>query len=93
MQNWTDLNPQDVGLSKRIRLVKNNAGHIALVLDRKSRVILKDGERILRIAAAVRSRWPEAQFSLITTAPVCSKTTHLLETHRISILKVEPGEL
>ena len=40
------LSPEDYGLNTKVRLIQSK-DHIGIVIDRKSRIIMKDGIRIL----------------------------------------------
>ncbi len=58
----------------------------ALVMDRKSRIIMADGKKIVAKAEKIKKHKPGATVFLKTTAPVCSKTINLLQEHGIAIL-------
>lgn len=73
------IDPKIYGLPARIVLEKISAGHMAVVLNRSSRIIMKDGERILNYAEKIRKATPDMKISLKTTAPVCSKTKNFLQ--------------
>ena len=45
----------------------------AIVIDRKSRIIMSDGLKILEKAEKIRALIAAAEVSLLTSAPVCSK--------------------
>ena len=40
------LSPKDYGLNSKVKLIQSD-DHIGIVIDRKSRIIMKDGIRIL----------------------------------------------
>ncbi len=46
---------------------------------------MKDGEGILAKAEKIKRHVPNAQISLVTSAPVCSKTEAFLEEHGIIV--------
>ncbi|MBU1169325.1 MAG: hypothetical protein KKD44_07150 [Proteobacteria bacterium] len=75
--------PESLGLSSRTRIRTLSGNHIALVIDRKSRIIMKDGKGILDKAEIIRTRYPDMKISVETPAPVCSKTLAFLEDHGI----------
>ena len=62
------------------------SNHIAIVKNRKSRIIMKDGEKILESAKQIQSVSPKTKVSLITNAPVCSKTTKYLFENGIKVI-------
>lgn len=81
------LDPEQFGLSRRTILVDLGRGKLAIVKDRKSRIIVKDGKEILAQAEKIRQSSNYTSLVLQTGAPVCSKTTALLEQAGI---KIEP---
>lgn len=60
---------------------------LALVIYRKSRLIMADGKKILDKLRSVNDISPELRTALKTTAPICSKTSALLKKNGISIIK------
>jgi len=52
-------------------------------MDRKIRIIMKNGEKIVRKAALILKTIPGAVVSLLTTAPICSKTKALLKENKV----------
>ena len=77
------LEPQSYGLSNRTNLVRID-NSIGIVIDRKSRIIMKDGHRILKQAHAIQVK-ENKPVILITSAPVCSKTKQYLSANNILI--------
>ena len=87
MTNYID--PSLFGLAKNTIIEKPGRSHFALVIDRKSRIVMKDGEKIVEKAEKIRTALPGAKVSLKTTAPVCSKTKRMFTEHSIDILPSE----
>lgn len=79
------VNPKDFGLHPSTRIEKTGSGAYALVIRRKSRIIMKDGRNLLDKAARIRARQPGATVSVHTTAPVCSKTQVFLAENGIHV--------
>jgi len=79
------VNPKIYGLSSRIKLLQDEHGSLFLVVDRKSRIIMKDGERIVKIVKNIRKTGQNSKVSLLTSAPVCSKTREQLLKQGIHI--------
>ena len=77
------LSPEDYGLNTKVRLIQSK-DHIGIVIDRKSRIIMKDGIRILGQAKKIRHKTNNV-IRLYTSAPVCSKTKAFLNKHNILI--------
>ena len=77
------LDPKQFGLNSRTSLLEKK-NTIAIVIDRKSRIIMKDGIRILDQAFKVQ-KIKRKSVVLLTSAPVCSKTKTFLLENDISI--------
>ncbi len=77
------LEPHLYGLSARTNLVQID-NSIGIVIDRKSRIIMKDGHRIVKQAHAIQIK-NNKPVILITSAPVCSKTKQYLSANNILI--------
>ena len=79
MQN---IDPKLYDLHSRIILRKNKKD-IYIVIDRKSRIIMKDGYRILEIAKKIRDFETGKNVGVLSNAPVCSKTRKFLTENNI----------
>ncbi len=77
------LEPQSYGLNTRTKLVRVD-NSIGIIIDRKSRIIMKDGHRIVKQAYAIQIK-ENKPVVLITSAPVCSKTKQYLSANNILI--------
>ena len=74
------IDPKTYNLSPRIKLLENNSRSLFILIDRKSRVVMKDGHKIVKIAKDINKINQNKKISLLTSAPVCSKTKkHLLK--------------
>ena len=74
------IDPKTYNLSPRKKLLENNSGSLFILIDRKSRVVMKDGHKIIKIAKDIKKINQNKKISLLTSAPVCSKTKkHLLK--------------
>jgi len=80
------VDPRNYNLSSKTKLLKDSSGSIFIVIDRKSRVIMKDGNRLVKIAEHIKEVNQNKNISLLTSAPVCSKTKKLLSQNNISVL-------
>ena len=78
------VDPKLYGLHSRIILRKNKKG-IYIVIDRKSRIIMKDGHRILEIVKKIRDSETGKNISVLSGAPVCSKTQKFLTENNVTI--------
>lgn len=79
------LDPNIYGLKPQTKLFKNSNRDFFIVIDRKSRIIMKDGLRILKIAQKVRQKEGQKKIGLLTSAPVCGKTKSLLSDNNILV--------
>ena len=74
------VDPKTYNLPPRTKLLENNSGSLFILIDRKSRVVMKDGHKVVRIAERIKKINQNKKISLLTSAPVCSKTKkHLLK--------------
>ena len=78
------LDPKKYGLSTRVVLIENDQKEIIIVIDRKSRIIMKDGRKILEKARKIQ-QLENKTISIKTDAPVCSKTKKHLQKNGIEI--------
>jgi hypothetical protein len=74
------------GLPKSTIIEKIGKDHFAILISRKSRIIMKDGVTLLAKADQIKTREPNASVSLKTSTPLCSKTRKFLEEHDIRII-------
>lgn len=80
------LDPKQLGLPARSVIEEIDSNCLALVMARKSRIIMADGKKITEKADILRQARPGARIVLKTTAPVCSKTALFLTEHGITIV-------
>ena len=78
------IDPKLYDLHPRIVLRKTKKD-IFIVMDRKSRIIMKDGYRILEIVKKIRGFETGKNVSVLSGAPVCSKTKKFLTKNNITI--------
>ena len=80
------LAPKDFGLPARTLLEQVDSNTIAIVIDRKSRILMADGQKILEKAKKIQTLQPSIAVALKTTAPLCSKTIQFLEAEGIQLI-------
>ncbi len=80
------ISPKEYGLPARTVLERLGNDTIAIVVNRKSRIIMADGRKIQDKARKITHVQPSAKVVLKTTAPICSKTTKFLEKEGIEII-------
>ena len=82
------INPQKYKLSTRTALFKR-ANEIIIVMDRKSRIIMKDGQRIADQSRFIQAVEPRISIAVATSAPVCSKTRAYLNKKGVALLDLD----
>jgi hypothetical protein len=86
MNKFKFVDPKLFDLPSSTKLRQIGANQFDIVIQRKSRIIMKDGENILTKASKIKEYIPNAKVSLRTSAPVCGKTKAFLKDHNISVL-------
>lgn len=81
------LEPKDFRLPPRTVLEKMGMDTIAIVMNRKSRIIMADGRKILEKAGKIQRVRLGVHVVLKTTAPVCSKTLKFLTEEGIEVIQ------
>jgi hypothetical protein len=79
------LDPNIYGLKPRTKIFENSKKKLFIVIDRKTRIIMKDGFKIFEIAQKVRQKEDHKKVGLLTSAPICSKTKSFLKKSNISV--------
>jgi len=83
------IDPKLYGIHPRTVLVKTATAEFVLVVNRKSRIIMKDAKRILEKVGAIKEHNPDAKVSLETTAPVCSKSIQFLNDIGVAVVHID----
>lgn len=79
------IDPKRYNLSPRLNLQQNELNELFIIIDRKSRIIMKDGHRILEMVKRIQSIEKEKQVSVLTSSPVCSKTRTFLSKNAVLV--------
>ena len=79
-----NINPKIYGLQPNVKL-KRVKGVVFVVINRKSRVIMKDGHRILKIVKKIKQIEINKSIGVLSSAPICSKTKEFLFQNDIII--------
>ena len=79
------IDPKRYNLSSRTILRQIGKNNISIIINRKSRIIMKDGQRIMEQAQAIRRINSNMIITVLTSAPVCSKTRSFLLEKNIYI--------
>lgn len=80
------VDPREFGLSPRTVLERTNPQTIAIVMQRRSRIIMADGRKIAAKAAKIRQSHPGTDVVLKTPAPICGKTLKFLADEGIRVI-------
>lgn len=80
------LHPKQFGLPARTVLEQIDDKTIAIVVNRKSRIIMAAGKKILEKSKKIKQSQMSVKVALKTNAPVCSKTVKFLESEGIELL-------
>ncbi len=81
------IDPKLFSLPPSTKLKQVGFNQFDIIIQRKSRIIMKDGKGILAKVDKIKHHVPKAKISLRTSAPVCSKTKAFLKERGISVLE------
>lgn len=79
------LDPKKYGLYPRTVLEQVDINTVAIVIDRKSRLVMADGRKTAHKVLKIQEIQPEVIVVLKTSAPVCHKTVKFLKKEGIRI--------
>ena len=80
-----EINAKSIGAPTRSVIGQDNNNHLYIIKNIKSRIIMKDGHKIVEVVKQIKNK-TNSSVSLATTAPVCSKTTRFLHENDIKII-------
>jgi hypothetical protein len=80
------IDPAQFGLYPKTVIEELSKNHFALVITRKSRIIMSDGNRILEKAGRIKKIRKTVKVSLKISGPICSKTKKFLHDHGVEII-------
>ena len=83
-----NIDPESLGLSSRTTVEIIDPHTWAIVINRKSRIIMADGRKINDNVTKIKKTKPGKKVILKTTAPVCSKTVQFLADQGIEVVRV-----
>ena len=84
------LNPKIFNLNSRA-IIEEEKSALTLVVNRKSRIIMKDGRRLLDQVRQIKN-FSKKPVLIFTTAPVCSKTKGFLNNNGVEIIQEKNAE-
>lgn len=84
------LDPKTFNLNNRV-VIEEEKNTLTLVVNRKSRIIMKDGRRLLDQIRQIKKVSKKAVL-IFTTASVCSKTKIFLNSNGVEIIQEDNTE-
>jgi hypothetical protein len=79
------VNPDKFGLHRSVVIEQLDSQVYALVVRRKTRIIMADGKKLLEKASKIKEVEPAVTVCVETSAPVCTKTRAFLAQHGIDL--------
>ncbi len=80
------VDPKLYGLPPRTVLMKKGPEEFIIVINRKSRIIMKDALTILKKVEKIKEKAQDASVVLETSAPVCSKSIKFLKENGVAVV-------
>ena len=80
------VDPKLYDLPPRTVLMKRGSDEFILVINRKSRIIMKDALAILKKAEKIKEKALNSWVIVETSAPVCSKSIEFLKDNGIRVV-------
>jgi len=83
------IDPKSLGLPPRTVVEEINEKTLAIVINRRSRIIMTDGRNIFAKAEKIKHVKPGCKIMLKTTAPICNSTLQYFADHGIMVMIVK----
>jgi hypothetical protein len=80
------INPDTYGLHSKTVLEEVAKDHVAIVINRQSRIIMSDGKKLLDKVQKIKEITPDIKVSIKISGPLCSKTAKSLSEHEVEII-------
>ena len=81
------IDPTSLGLPSRTIVEEIDNNTLAIVIKRKSRIIMADGLKILAKSAQIKSARPGVTVLLKTATPICSKTLKFFKNEGLEVIR------
>ncbi len=81
------IDPKPYGLPSRTVLLQETPASFTIVINRKTRVIMKDAKAILKKVETIKKTVGNACVAVQITAPVCSKSISFLSEKGVNVIK------
>ena len=79
------ISNSELGIPTQTKIAVDDRRAYYIIKNIKSRIIMKDGKKILEIAKIIKTQ-KKTEVFLATTAPVCSKTREYLKENKIETI-------
>ena len=79
------LDPKTFNLNSKV-VIEERDNTLSLIINRKSRIIMKDGKRLLEQVNHIK-KGSKKPVLISTSAPVCSKTKNFLNENSVEIIQ------
>ena len=81
------VDPISLGLPAKTTVEAVDRNTLAIIIKRKSRIIMADGIKILAKVTTIKTAKPGMNVILKTTTPICSKTLQLFEKKELKVIR------
>jgi len=81
------LDPKSLGLPAGTTVEVIDKNTFAILIKRKSRIIMADGIKILAKVDRIKTAKPGVNVMLKTITPICTKTMQLFENKGLNVIK------
>ena len=81
------VDPISLGLPAKTTVGAVDRNTLAILIKRKSRIIMADGLKILAKVNTIKTAKPDMNVILKTTTPICSKTLQLFEKKELKVIR------
>jgi hypothetical protein len=80
------INPKRYSINSRASIFRTTNGGILVVINRKSRIIMKDGHKIIENVKKINKIEKDVKINIKIKAPLCSKTKIFLEKNGVFLI-------
>jgi hypothetical protein len=84
------INPKIYSINSRISIFRTTNGGVLVMINRKSRIIMKDGHKIIENVKKINKIEKDVKITIKIKAPLCSKTKTFLEKKGVFLDIIKP---
>jgi len=81
------IDPAIFNLPSRSLIEETSENSFTIVMEKRSRIVMKDAEKVLEKAKKIKERFPTALVGLRISGPICSKSVNFLAEHGIEVTR------